>query len=387
MITWAEPADIVVGTALSATQLNATSSTPGTFVYTPASGTVLSVGVQELSAAFTPTDTVNYSSSTTTVLINVKPLPSITLSATTIAPGGTVTATVANGPGNRTDWIGLYTAGGSTELDWKYLNGSRTAPATGSTGAAVSFTMPTTPGPYTLRFLAGSTLLASSATITVAAAAAPTLTLDTAAAATGGTVTATIANGPGLTKDWIGLYATGGSTLLDWKVPERVADGPGHRRDCGLGAVHDASDARHLHAEILHRHIHGPGDERDDYRDGRRWRDAHILGQPDDGCARRHRDGDAHQRTGCREGLDRPVFGRRIVARMEVSERDAGRAGHRADGRDGALLHADGAGHVYVAVLYNGQHAPGDERHHYGRDRLRHDADARARRRSDPAAS
>ena len=44
-ITWATPADIVYGTALSATQLNATASVPGTFVYTPAAGTVLNAGV------------------------------------------------------------------------------------------------------------------------------------------------------------------------------------------------------------------------------------------------------------------------------------------------------------------------------------------------------
>ena len=34
-ITWATPADIVYGTALSATQLNATTTVAGTFVYTP----------------------------------------------------------------------------------------------------------------------------------------------------------------------------------------------------------------------------------------------------------------------------------------------------------------------------------------------------------------
>ena len=37
-ITWATPADITYGTALSATQLNATASAPGTFAYTPAPG-------------------------------------------------------------------------------------------------------------------------------------------------------------------------------------------------------------------------------------------------------------------------------------------------------------------------------------------------------------
>src|SRR4026208_568439 len=36
VIIWAAPADIVYGTALSATQLNATTTVPGTFIYTPA---------------------------------------------------------------------------------------------------------------------------------------------------------------------------------------------------------------------------------------------------------------------------------------------------------------------------------------------------------------
>ncbi len=35
-VTWAAPANIVYGTALGATQLNATANTPGTFAYTPA---------------------------------------------------------------------------------------------------------------------------------------------------------------------------------------------------------------------------------------------------------------------------------------------------------------------------------------------------------------
>ena len=43
-ITWSAPADITYGTALSATQLNATANVPGTFVYTPVAGTVLNAG-------------------------------------------------------------------------------------------------------------------------------------------------------------------------------------------------------------------------------------------------------------------------------------------------------------------------------------------------------
>ena len=37
-ITWATPAAITYGTPLSATQLNATSTVAGTFVYSPAAG-------------------------------------------------------------------------------------------------------------------------------------------------------------------------------------------------------------------------------------------------------------------------------------------------------------------------------------------------------------
>ena len=39
VITWATPAAITYGTTLSSTQLNATASVPGTFVYSPAAGT------------------------------------------------------------------------------------------------------------------------------------------------------------------------------------------------------------------------------------------------------------------------------------------------------------------------------------------------------------
>ena len=61
VITWANPADITFGTALSEVQLNAAASIPGTFVYTPAAGTVLNAGAgQPLSVDFTPTDSINY---------------------------------------------------------------------------------------------------------------------------------------------------------------------------------------------------------------------------------------------------------------------------------------------------------------------------------------
>ena len=91
-ITWATPAAITYGTALSATQLDATSGgVAGTFVYTPASGTVLSAGSnQTLSVAFTPSDTTDYNSAngSTTITVN-KAAPQISWTAPAAITYGT----------------------------------------------------------------------------------------------------------------------------------------------------------------------------------------------------------------------------------------------------------------------------------------------------------
>jgi YVTN family beta-propeller protein len=70
-ITWSNPADIIYDTPLSSTQLNASASVPGNFIYTPALGTVLSAGTQTLHVDFTPTDTVDYTTSSKDVTINI----------------------------------------------------------------------------------------------------------------------------------------------------------------------------------------------------------------------------------------------------------------------------------------------------------------------------
>ena len=80
-ISWSNPANIVFGTALSGSQLDATSSwtvggvsgnVAGTFTYTPAAGTVLGAGNnQTLSVSFTPTDMANYTTASATATINV----------------------------------------------------------------------------------------------------------------------------------------------------------------------------------------------------------------------------------------------------------------------------------------------------------------------------
>jgi len=71
-ITWANPAAITYGTQLSGTQLNATASVLGGFLYTPAATTVLNAGAnQTLHVTFTPSDTTLYTTASKTVSITV----------------------------------------------------------------------------------------------------------------------------------------------------------------------------------------------------------------------------------------------------------------------------------------------------------------------------
>ena len=72
VLTWATPAAIMYGKALSATQLNAKASVGGTYVYTPRSGTVLNAGVYTLSVVFTPTNSTDYAGATGSVQLTVK---------------------------------------------------------------------------------------------------------------------------------------------------------------------------------------------------------------------------------------------------------------------------------------------------------------------------
>jgi hypothetical protein len=91
-LTWPAPAAITQGTALSSTQLNATSTVPGTFIYDPAAGTMLAAGTHTLRVTFTPADTTLYNTATASTTLTVR-AATYTL-AVTRPSGGTVT-----GPG------------------------------------------------------------------------------------------------------------------------------------------------------------------------------------------------------------------------------------------------------------------------------------------------
>jgi len=96
-ITWNNPADIVYGTLLSSTQLNATANVPGTFGYTPAAGALLNAGpAQSLLASFTPTDTTNYNPTSKNVQINVlKASPSFSNLSSSLITYGTASTNLS----------------------------------------------------------------------------------------------------------------------------------------------------------------------------------------------------------------------------------------------------------------------------------------------------
>jgi hypothetical protein len=99
-LTFPQPAAIVYGTPLSATQLNATLTPPngvaepGTLTYTPAAGTILGAGTQTLSVTFTPSDSVNFKAVTasTTIVVN-KATPTIAWPTPASVVAGTILST------------------------------------------------------------------------------------------------------------------------------------------------------------------------------------------------------------------------------------------------------------------------------------------------------
>lgn len=76
-ITWHDPAPIPYGMQLSAEQLNAAASVPGTFVYSPAAGCVLAPGTYTLAVSFTPEDTEWFEEAQASVVLVVERSPGV----------------------------------------------------------------------------------------------------------------------------------------------------------------------------------------------------------------------------------------------------------------------------------------------------------------------
>jgi YD repeat-containing protein len=166
VITWTTPSAITYGMALSGTQLDATTSVPGTFVYTPAAGTVATAGSQMLSVTFTPTDTADYTTATA----------SVTLMVNRASPAITWTMPAAITYGMALSGMQLD-ATASVPGTFVYTPAAGTVPTAGSQILSVTFT-PTDTADYTMA--------STSVTLTVTKAS-PVITWATPAAIKYGT--------------------------------------------------------------------------------------------------------------------------------------------------------------------------------------------------------
>lgn len=167
-ITWAQPAAISYGTALSSTQLDATANNPGTITYSPAAGTVLAAGTQTLTATFTPTDSTKATSATATTSIVVNKAASpITWAAPPAVNSGTALS--------------------STQLD-------------ATSAVAGAFTYSPAPG----------TVMSTAGTVKLTATFTPTDSADYAAASASVNLTV---NGPVPSYAWSNVKIVGGGYI------------------------------------------------------------------------------------------------------------------------------------------------------------------------------
>jgi len=139
-VIWSNPADIINGTALSGTQLNATANITGSFAYTPASGAVLEVGTnQVLSTTFTPhfLNQFCYNTATTTTAINVLPA-TLNVSSSTLSIAAPANSTQTFDITSNTSW--------TVASDQTWLTVSS---PTGSTNSTITLTAEANPAAAT----------------------------------------------------------------------------------------------------------------------------------------------------------------------------------------------------------------------------------------------
>jgi hypothetical protein len=130
------------------------------------------------------------------------------------------------GPGNRLDWVGIYPVGvvpgtGTASTRWLYVDGTQTG-STGLTEGSVTFTDGLYAGDWVAYLLLndGYTVLGSTPFRVVDQFSTPFIRLDESVYAPGSTISVAFTNGPGNSRDWLGVYAapkeTPDGTYLDW---------------------------------------------------------------------------------------------------------------------------------------------------------------------------
>jgi hypothetical protein len=226
-ITWATPAAITYGTALSGTQLNATASVAGTFVYSPAAGTVLGAGTQTLSTTFTPTDTADYGTVTATVLLVVnKAIPTITWpTPAPISYGTALSSTQLNATANVPGTF-LYTPPAGTIL------------AAGNQTLSVTFT-PTDSVDYTTA-TKQVTLVVTQPTITISPSS---VNFGTVSSGKTATQTVTVSNPGTVAVTITSIAVTNASDRDDFTARSYCGSSLAAGRSCTITVTFNADDS------------------------------------------------------------------------------------------------------------------------------------------------
>ena len=139
---------IAAGTLLGPGQLNATSNIPGNFTYDPPAGTEVTDQVGAITATFTPDDLLTYPVRSVTVPIQRSAGPvDLILNQAEYEINEDIVVSWENGPGNDTDWIGIYPPGvipdgNPASTIWNYANGTQGG---GSASGQITFSLPNLP--------------------------------------------------------------------------------------------------------------------------------------------------------------------------------------------------------------------------------------------------
>jgi len=139
-LTWAPPAAMEYGVPLSATQLDATASLPGSITYSSPAGTVLPPGGTRVTATFAPTDSFDYAPGTATQTITVT-APSMTGISPSAAELGSASTTITVAGQGLVTGATVYWNKTALATTWVSLN---------ELTAVIPATLLTTPGTATI---------------------------------------------------------------------------------------------------------------------------------------------------------------------------------------------------------------------------------------------
>ncbi len=234
-LIWATPSAINYGIALSSTQLNAASNASGTFVYSPAAGTVEGIGTHTLSVTFTPTDTTDYNSPVTASVTLTVNQATGTISLTSSAPSASygtsvvLTATVASGEtgtvtfmdGSTTLGTGTIASNLATLTDSTFSVGSHTLTAVwaGNTdytaATSASLTQTITRAAATIAFVSSlnPSIYGDAVTLTITLSGANTTPTGTLTLTDTGTALATLTLSGGTASYSSSALSTGSHSL------------------------------------------------------------------------------------------------------------------------------------------------------------------------------